>query len=105
KATADVIVAHFGKGRLAADAGPDDFAALRAKMAKWWGPVALGNAIQRVRSVFKFGSDNGMIDRPVIYGQRFKRPSNKTLRLNRAAKGPRMFEAAELRAMIAAAGM
>src|SRR3954470_12809157 len=52
KATADVVVAHFGKGRLAADAGPDDFAALRAKMARWWGPVALGNAIQRVRSVF-----------------------------------------------------
>src|SRR3954447_16654796 len=36
KATADVVVAHFGKGRLAADAGPDDFAALRARMAKSW---------------------------------------------------------------------
>lgn len=70
KATADVVVAHLGKGRLAADVGPDDFAALRAKMARWWGPVALGNAIQRVRSVFKFAAEVGLIDRPVIYGQR-----------------------------------
>jgi hypothetical protein len=103
QATADVIVSHFGKGRLAADVGPDDFAALRAKMAKWWGPVALGNAIQRVRSVFKFAVDNGLIDRLVCYGQEFKRPSKKTLRLEKARRGPKMFEAAELRSMLAAA--
>lgn len=35
--------------------GPDDFAALRDKMAKRWGPTSLGNILQRVRSIFKHG--------------------------------------------------
>src|SRR5437868_2697155 len=48
KETTDLLVAHLGKGRLVADLGPDDFAGLRNKMAKRWGPVRLGNTIQRV---------------------------------------------------------
>ncbi len=42
KAACDLIVSHFGKARLVADLDPDDFAALRSKMAKKWGPVTLG---------------------------------------------------------------
>jgi hypothetical protein len=100
KTAADLIVSHFGKGRLVADAGPEDFAALRAKMAKKWGPVLLGNTIQRIRTFFKFAAANGLIGRPVVYGQGFKRPSQKTVRLQRAQKGPRMFEAEEIRRMM-----
>src|SRR3954468_19976767 len=54
KASCDLIVSHFGKGRLAADLDPEDFTRLRAKLATKWGPVTLGNAIQRMRVVFKF---------------------------------------------------
>jgi hypothetical protein len=104
KAAADLIVSHLGRHRLVSDLGPDDFAALRGKMAKWWGPVALGNTIQRVRAVFKYALDTAMIDRPVVDGPGFKRPSQKTLRLNRASKGVRMFEAEELCRMLDAAG-
>src|SRR5580704_12688588 len=64
KATCDLIVAHFGKSRLVGDIDPDDFSPLRTKMSKKWGPVTLGNAIQRIRVVFKFAFDEGMIDRP-----------------------------------------
>ncbi len=102
--TCDLLVSHLGKARLAEDVGPDDFAALRSKMAKSWGPVALGNAIQRVRCVFKFAADNRLVERPVCHGQGFKRPSNKTLRIERARKGVRMFEAEEIRRMLGAAG-
>jgi hypothetical protein len=38
KVVCDLVVHHFGRGRLAADVGPDDFAALRNKVAKKWGP-------------------------------------------------------------------
>src|SRR5207248_61937 len=41
---------------------------------------------------------------PMRFGKGFERPSRKTIRLNRASKGPRMFEAAELRRIIDAAG-
>ena len=65
------------------DLGPDDFAALRRRLAKRWKPITLGNFIQRVRVVFKHAADNDLIDRPVRYGQGFKRPSSeKTIRRN-----------------------
>jgi integrase len=38
------------------------------------------------------------------YGEGFKRPSHKTLRISRANKGPKMFEAAELQRILDAAG-
>jgi hypothetical protein len=96
KATTDRLAGVFDLNRPIEDLGADDFEQLRATLAKSWGPVALGNEIQRVRVVFKYAYDNGLIDHPVRYGQAFKRPSRKTLRQARAAKGPRMFEAAQL---------
>jgi integrase len=100
KATTDRLAAVFDLGRLIEDLAADDFEELRASLAKSWGPVALGNEIQRVRVVFKYAYDNGLIEHPMRYGQAFKRPSRKTLRQVRAAKGARMFEAAPLRKII-----
>jgi integrase len=104
-ASCERIGATFGLTRRVDDLAADDFEALRAALAKKWGPVALGNEIQRVRTVFKFGYDAGLIDRPVRYGPGFKRPSKKVLRRARYAKGPRLFEAAELRSLLDAAGV
>jgi integrase len=105
KAVCDLLVKQLGKARLAADVGPDDFARLRNTMAKRWGPVRLGNEIQRVRCVFKFAADNRLLDRPVCYGQGFRRPSKKTLRLHKVTQGPRLFTADEIRRRIDAAGL
>jgi integrase len=73
-------------------------------MAKRWGPVRLGNTIQRVRSVFKYAADSDLITRPVRFGPGFARPSAKTLRLHRAKQGPKLFTAEEIRRMIGAGG-
>jgi integrase len=100
KAAGGLIISHFGKGRLVADLDPDDFAGLRRTLAKRWGPVTLGNVIQRIRVIFKFAWDDVLIDRPVRYGQSFKRPSRKVLRIERARKGPKLFTAAEIGAMV-----
>jgi integrase len=104
KAACDLLVKHCGKQRVVADLGPDDFAALRKKMARRWGPVRLGNEIQRTRSVFKHALDAGLIDTPVRFGPGFARPAKKVLRLERARRGARMFEADELRRLLDAAG-
>jgi integrase len=98
------IIRAFGKGRLVADLRPEDFEKLRATMAKTWGPVRLGNEINRVRIVFNYAFKGGLLDKPMVYGEGFKRPSQKTLRLHRAAQGPKMFETDEIRRMLAAAG-
>jgi integrase len=99
-----LIITQFGGSRLVADLAPEDFAALRKKMSKKWGPVTLGNVIQRIRVIFKFAWDNGLIDRPVRYGQGFKRPSRKVVRIDWAKKGPKLFSADEIRRLIDAAG-
>jgi integrase len=103
KETCDLLVKQFGKTRMVSDLAPDDFAALRKDMAKRWGPTRLGNVIQRVRSVFKFATDNDLIDRAIRYGQGFQRPSANTLRLHRASQGPKLFTADEIKKLIGAA--
>ena len=90
------------------DSRPEDFGELRKKLAKTRGAVALGNEMQRVRSIFKFAFDEGLIDVPVRFGQTFKSPKPDVIRrareTHRAEHGDRMFEAAQLRAILAAAG-
>lgn len=93
----------FGLTRLVVDLASEDFEQLRRQLAKTRGPHALGNEIQRVRVLFKYAYDAGLIDRPVRYGPTFKRPSKKTMRKHRAEKGSRMFEPEELRKILGAA--
>lgn len=97
------ILTSFGKERFLDDLTAEDFERLRGELAKTLGPVALGNEIGRVRVVFRYGYDAGLIDKPMRYGAGFKPPSQRTLRLERSAKGLRMFEADQLRAMLKAA--
>ena len=99
-AMAQEVVSHFGKARLVSDLDPDDFAKLRTKLAKKWGPHRLKKAIQYIRSIFKHAYDSDLIDRPVRFGPGFKRPSMKVLRLHRAEQGPKLFSAEEIRRML-----
>ncbi len=99
------IIRALGADRFIDDLDAQDFESLRSELAKSRGPVALGNEIQRVRIVFRFAYDATLIPQPVRYGPHFKRPSRKVLRHARAARGLRMFEASQIRAMIKNAGM
>jgi integrase len=101
---AETLVAHMGKARLVADLDPQDFAALRNKMAKKWGPHRLAVTIQHIRSIFKHALDAGLIDRLVRFGPGFKRPTKKTFRLHRAEQGAKLFSTDELRHVLDAAG-
>jgi integrase len=97
---AKLIVAHFGRLRVLSDIRPDDFAALRVKLSKRLGLVALKNEIIRVRCVFNFAYDVELLDKPIRYGAGFALPSKKTLRREKATKGKKMFEADEIRRML-----
>src|SRR5262249_61466940 len=80
KEATDAIIAAFGKNRLVSDLDPEDFASLRNRLAKRYGPHGLGTRIQCARSEFKFAFDSGLIDCPVHCRLAFKRPSKKTRR-------------------------
>ena len=100
KITSDGIIDNIGKKRLLSDLGPDDFAGYRKKLAKRLGPVALGNEIQRIRTVFGFAYDSDLIDRPIKFGPGFKRPSKRVVRVARKKNGLRMLEAEQLRTVL-----
>jgi integrase len=104
KTACEEVGASFGPSRLVADLRPEDFAVLRKRMAKKWGPHRLGKTIQFVRCIFKYGYDAELIDRPIRFGPGFQRPSKKVLRLHRAEAGTKLFTADEVRRMIDAAG-
>jgi integrase len=97
------LLEFFGKHRQVEDLSRDDFTAYRGHLAKSLGLISLGNEVQRVRSLFKFALESGLTKTPTLFGVGFKRPTRKTLRLERARKGPRLFAAEELRKLIAAA--
>lgn len=103
--TSELVVGALGRNRVAADLGPRDFEGLRKTISATRGPVSLGNEITRIRVLFKYAFDAGLIDRPVRFGPTFKRPSKKVLRAEKQSRGLRMFEAAELRPLIATAGV
>jgi integrase len=99
------IIEFFGRERLVEDVRADDFEQFRARLArgkkgKGWGPKTLDGVMNRIMIVFKYASDNQYISRPVCFGQGFRRPSQKMLRRARHARGPRMFEAAEILEML-----
>ncbi|MBX3412175.1 MAG: tyrosine-type recombinase/integrase [Pirellulales bacterium] len=103
-ATCARLVEFFGRNRLVDDIRSDDFGRLRIKLSKTLGAVSLGNEIQRVRTVFKFAYDDGLIERPLRFGQSFAKPARSVIRKARASSGARMFEAEEIRKLIDEAG-
>jgi integrase len=96
----DRVTSFFGANRPVVCLSSQDFEELRKDMAKTLGPVALGNAINRVRILFKFAADEKIIPSSVHFGQSFDRPSAKTLRKERQKKGKRFFEAKQIVAML-----
>jgi integrase len=100
----DMMVAGLGKQKLVTALDPQDFAALKAKLAKKNGPPRMSTIVQVVRCAFKHVYETGALDRPMRFGPAFKRMSKKTLRLHRAKGGPKLFSAEEVRRLIEAAG-
>lgn len=99
-ATCERILETFGRRRLPTDLIGDDFAKYRAELARRLGPVALGNEIQRVRSIFKHAFENALIAAPVRFGTEFAKPSRRTIRVHKSSKPQRMFSAADIRKLL-----
>lgn len=104
-ATCKTIVDAFGAKRRVDDLAIDDFQLLRASFAKRYGPHRLGGEVQRVRTVFKYGYDAALIDKPVRFGPTFKKPASHIMRAHRQKSTPKIFEDAELRAIVDAAAL
>lgn len=102
--TCERLVAVFGRTRVATDLGADDFSALRRNFAKTHGSWALARDITHTRALFKYGFEAGLLEQPMRFGPAFKKPPARKFRAERNEKGPRMFEAAEIRQLLDKAG-
>lgn len=87
------VVAAFGRHRVVADLRPTDFGALRAEVSKRLGPVALAKFITMTRTLFRYGLDAELLDRPVRFGKLFEKPSRGAIRRARQVKGPKLLAA------------
>ncbi len=103
KEAKDLLISTFGKTRPVHSLTATDFGRLRNAMAKKWGPVRLGNAITRVKSFFKYGTENNLIEKAVRYGSEFRKPDRSVLRRHRADTPKKIIEPADLSEIVKAA--
>lgn len=102
KRTCDLVVGTFGKNRIAESIGPTDFSRLRAAITTRFGPVRTSREITQVRMLFRWGHLQELTPAP-RFGSEFVKPSKDVLRRHRQQSPPKMFEAEEIRSMIALA--
>ena len=90
----------FGRTQSVEDLRPEDFVVLRAALAERFGPAALGVQIGIIRSIFRYGYESELFEKPVNFGPAFKKPSARTMRQNRLEKGPRMFTPEQIQSLL-----
>lgn len=103
KRTGTTLVESLGRHTTVESLTANDFAKLRAKLAKRLKLVALGNEIGRCRVFFNFAYKNDLIDRPVKMGLGFDKPSRKSLKREKQTRAAKVFTVEELRTLYHAA--
>jgi integrase len=99
--TCDRLIKEFGEHQRLSEMGPAHFEDYRARLCnRGWAPVTIRNEIADVRTVFGYINDSEKVATPIRLGKAFRGPSLKVLREYRQKKGPRYFEAAEIRAVL-----
>ena len=99
----DRIKKQFGRDRFVEDLGPDDFEIFRADIAKDRSKTTLGNIITRIRSVFNWGFENGLLEKPVRFGTSFDKPAKRHVKHEANARGERIFEPEQIIDLVDAA--
>ena len=95
------LIEAFGRNQIVEELRPSDFEKLRIRFAKGVGLVTLANRVQHARVVFNFAANEDLIDRPLKFGEAFKKPKARLLRAERQSKPERMFEADEIHKILA----
>jgi hypothetical protein len=83
KDACDAVVSAFGSNSVMTEVGPEEFTPLRERPQDKYGMHGLGKTIQCVRTLLKFGFDAELIAVPMRFGPGFKRPSKKSMRMER----------------------
>ena len=82
-----LVPAHFNK-------------VMAAINKRYQSPNSRGKFVGQVKSIFKFAYENGLIDRPANIGTEFKKPSQKSIRQHRNAKGDQSLNPDEVKSLL-----
>lgn len=77
--------------------GAAHFAAYRLSLGKQ-SPMSMASIIARVTSMFRWGSANGVLERPIVFGSDWRRPNKRSMRDQRMSAS-KSFSADEVRAL------
>jgi len=99
----ELFVTFFGQGRSVLSIARDDLAGYREFLSRGAGATTLSNRIGNARSIFKFAYDQELIDKPVRFGDEFKRPERRVIQRAKAKSGRTHFLASEIRQLLAGA--
>lgn len=94
----------LGKSRPVESITTEDLEAVRAKLAKGRGAHSLANNVQRIRTLFKYAWETGLIATPLRTGPAFRKPSARQMRATKHTSQPWTIGADDLRAILEAAG-
>lgn len=97
------IVAYFGPNRVVEELKPLDFQRFRDHLSKNVGLVTLSNRIQHARIVFRWASEEDLIEHPLKFGAGFKKPKRLHLLAEQQGKPQKQFEAKEILTILAQA--
>jgi integrase len=102
KRTGEFLVKHLGRHTSVESLRSSDFVALRKKLSHL-GLVSIGNEITRAKAFFLYAKRNGLVEKEIVFGDSFEKPSKVDLKRERQAKPARLFTVAELQVLYNAA--
>jgi integrase len=99
--TCRLLVQVLGRERAADDLGPEDFGRLRASLegksantVQWY--------IQHIRSLFNYGTREGLLEKSPTYGHEFRPVSAKALRRQKAQNGALLLDPKDIHRLLEA---
>ena len=99
----ELFVTFFGKGCSVPSITRHNLAEYRDFLSRGANATTLSNRVGNARSIFKFAYDKDLIDKPVRFGDEFKRPERRVIRRAKAKAGRMHFLADEIRLLITGA--
>ena len=76
----ELMVSHFGRDRSVASITRKDLGAFRELLGRGVNATTLNNRTGNARSIVKFAYEDELIEKPVRFGEAFRRPERRILR-------------------------
>lgn len=103
KKTGAWLIDQLGRHTSVESLQPSDFAKLRAELSSRYGLVGVKGEIVRACVFFNYAYKNGLIDKPVRYGDGFRQPAARAIKQAKLALPKKVFSIDELRTLFAKA--